>query len=48
MEERLISADSHVTVRHEQVKERLTPAIHDEYDEATAQFQRRVMDGVAG
>jgi len=33
--DRLISADSHVTVRHEQVKQHLDPAFHDEYDVAT-------------
>jgi predicted TIM-barrel fold metal-dependent hydrolase len=45
--DRLISADSHVTVRHEQVKQHLDPAYHDEYDVATGALQR-TMGGATG
>ena len=48
MDELLISADSHVTVHHDQVKERLAATFHEDYDEATASFQRRVMNAPAG
>ena len=36
--ERLISADSHVTVTHDQVKARLASKLHDDYDEAVAKL----------
>src|SRR5262245_40149855 len=36
--ERLISADSHVTVTHDQVKARLATKHHDDYDAAVAQL----------
>jgi predicted TIM-barrel fold metal-dependent hydrolase len=40
--ERLISADSHVALRHEQVKEYLATRFHDAYDAAAAQHEAKV------
>jgi len=45
--ERLVSADSHVHVRHEQVKEHLASRYHDDYDAAVQAFAAR-MGGGAG
>src|SRR5205823_7216573 len=42
-QERLISADSHVAVTHDHVKGHLHARHHAEYDEAVAEFQRRMM-----
>src|SRR5512142_2915312 len=44
--DRLISADSHVTVHHDQVKEHLDPKYHEEYDVATGVLQRTMSGGV--
>ncbi|MBV8951551.1 MAG: amidohydrolase [Actinobacteria bacterium] len=46
--ERLISADSHVRLSHEQVKAHLAARFHAEYDRAVAQFQAHVMASGAG
>ena len=40
--ERLISADSHVALRHERVKEHLSSRFHDAYDDAAAQHEAKV------
>ena len=45
MAERLISADSHVRVSHEQVKAKLDPRFHESYDSAVARFQARMAQG---
>ena len=45
--ERLISADSHVTVSHDDVKAKLPSALHAEYDDAVASLVR-TMSGGAG
>jgi predicted TIM-barrel fold metal-dependent hydrolase len=45
--ERLISADSHVTVSHDDVKAKLPRALHAEYDDAVAGLVR-TMSGGAG
>jgi predicted TIM-barrel fold metal-dependent hydrolase len=45
MSERLISADSHVRVSHDQIKEKLSPTFHDDYDNAVATFQARMVAG---
>jgi predicted TIM-barrel fold metal-dependent hydrolase len=39
---RVISADSHVALRHEQVKVHLAARFHDAYDEAAAQHEAKV------
>jgi uncharacterized protein len=45
--ERLISADSHVTVSHDDVKAKLPNSLHAEYDDAVASLVR-TMSGGAG
>lgn len=45
MAERLISADSHVQVAHDQVKEHLATKYHAAYDEAVAAFVARMARG---
>lgn len=45
MDERLISADSHVRVTHEQVKAQLPSRFHDPYDRAVEAFQARMAAG---
>src|SRR5580704_12637243 len=45
MAERLISADSHVKVAHEQVKEHLSPRYHESYDAAVTGFEQRMARG---
>jgi predicted TIM-barrel fold metal-dependent hydrolase len=45
--DRLISADSHVTVSHDQVKAHLASTFHDDYDEATGVLTR-TMSGATG
>lgn len=42
--ERVISADSHVTVTQEKVKEHLDRRYHDEYDRAVATFDHRILN----
>jgi predicted TIM-barrel fold metal-dependent hydrolase len=44
---RLISADSHVQITHEQVKAHLDPTWHEEYDDAVAAFGRRMASSAA-
>src|ERR1700761_6144818 len=44
-QERLISADSHVQVTHEQIKANLDPRFHAAYDEAVAAFAERMSRG---
>ena len=39
--ERLVSADSHVAVSHEQVKANLDPGLHDAYDTVEANPRAR-------
>ena len=46
-EERLISADSHVAITHEQVRAHLARAFHPDYDEAVAAFTQRMACGTA-
>ncbi len=48
MTERLISADSHVAVTHDQVKANLATRYHDEYDTAQQAFTDRVSRRGAG
>ena len=48
MPERLISADSHVNVSHEQVKANLHPTWHEAYDAAVMRFYTEVMGMKAG
>jgi predicted TIM-barrel fold metal-dependent hydrolase len=43
MTERLISADSHVNMSHERVKEHLATEHHDAYDAAVNAFQQQMM-----
>jgi predicted TIM-barrel fold metal-dependent hydrolase len=43
--ERLISADSHVRVAHEQIKANLDPRYHQAYDDAVAAFAQRMARG---
>jgi len=43
--ERLISADSHVTVTHEQVKARMPSSLHGDYDAAVDAFAKRMARG---
>ncbi|MCU1379140.1 MAG: putative metal-dependent hydrolase, TIM-barrel fold [Acidimicrobiales bacterium] len=45
MSERLISADSHVRVTHEQIKANLAPRYHQAYDDAVAAFAERMAGG---
>jgi len=45
MSERLISADSHVKMTHEQVKQHLAPAHHDAYDAAAGAYEARMSIG---
>jgi predicted TIM-barrel fold metal-dependent hydrolase len=45
--ERVISSDSHVSVRHEQVKARLATKFHDDYDAALVEYARTVFGGNA-
>jgi predicted TIM-barrel fold metal-dependent hydrolase len=45
--ERLISADSHVTITQAQVKQHLDPRFHDEYDGAIVEFGRRMSESGA-
>jgi predicted TIM-barrel fold metal-dependent hydrolase len=45
MSERLISADSHVRMTHEQVKEHLPSRLHDAYDEAAGGYEARMSKG---
>ncbi len=42
---RLISADSHVKVTHEQIKANLSPGLHQAYDDAVAAFGQRMARG---
>jgi len=46
--ERLVSADSHVSVTHDQVKANLDPRLHDAYDTAQQAFAERVSKRGAG
>ena len=46
MTERLISADSHVKVAHEQIKANLATKYHEAYDDAVAAFGARMARGV--
>jgi len=41
-DERVISADSHVTLTHDQVKAHLAPKFHEVYDDAMAAFEQRM------
>jgi predicted TIM-barrel fold metal-dependent hydrolase len=43
--ERLISADSHVAVSHDQIKAHLATKFHDDYDSAVAAFAARMAKG---
>ena len=45
--ERVISSDSHVNVRHDQVKEHLATKFHDDYDAALMEYGRVVFGGNA-
>jgi uncharacterized protein len=45
MSERLISADSHVKMTHEQVKHHLPSRLHDAYDEASGAYEARMTAG---
>jgi predicted TIM-barrel fold metal-dependent hydrolase len=45
MSERLISADSHVKMTHEQVKNYLPSSLHQAYDEAAGGYERRMSRG---
>lgn len=47
MATRLISADSHVSVQHDQVKAHLAPRFHDAYDDALARAHREMLGGNA-
>src|SRR5439155_806058 len=44
---RVISSDSHVNVRHEQVKAHLATKFHDDYDAALVEYARAVFGGNA-
>src|ERR1700735_1667568 len=46
-DERLISADSHVAITHDQVRAHLASAFHPDYDEAVAAFALRMSRGTA-
>src|SRR3984885_10705472 len=43
--ERIISADSHVQVTHDQIKANLEPKFHQAYDDAVAAFAQRMSRG---
>jgi uncharacterized protein len=45
MAERLISADSHVKMTHEQVKAHLATKFHEAYDEASGAYEARMRQG---
>ena len=45
MDERLISADSHVKMTHDQVKVHLPSRLHDAYDEASGAYESRMSRG---
>ena len=45
---RVISSDSHVNVRHDDVKARLAAKFHDDYDAALMEYARKVFGGNAG
>ena len=45
--ERVISSDSHVNVRHDQVKAHLATKFHDDYDAALMEYGRVVFGGNA-
>jgi predicted TIM-barrel fold metal-dependent hydrolase len=45
MPERLVSADSHVKMTHDQVKEHLPPGLHGAYDEASGAYEARMSRG---
>src|SRR5437763_12251060 len=45
MTERMISADSHVKMSHEQVKQHLAPEHHDAYDAASGAYEARMSRG---
>jgi predicted TIM-barrel fold metal-dependent hydrolase len=45
MSERLISADSHVKMTHEQVREHLPTRLHSAYDEASGAYEARMSRG---
>jgi predicted TIM-barrel fold metal-dependent hydrolase len=47
MAERIISADSHVAMDHQRVKEHLASRWHDAYDEAAAEYEARLQAGKA-
>jgi predicted TIM-barrel fold metal-dependent hydrolase len=47
MSERVISADSHVLVSHDAVREHLSPRYHEPYDDAVAAFMARMQAGAA-
>jgi uncharacterized protein len=46
MSERLISADSHVKMTHEQVKQHLPARLHNAYDDASGAYEARMRTGV--
>jgi predicted TIM-barrel fold metal-dependent hydrolase len=45
MPELLISADSHVKMSHEQVKQHLPSALHEAYDEASGAYEKKMSHG---
>jgi predicted TIM-barrel fold metal-dependent hydrolase len=45
VKERLISADSHVKIAHDQVKNHLAPRLHDSYDKAASSYEARMSRG---
>jgi predicted TIM-barrel fold metal-dependent hydrolase len=45
MTERLISADSHVAISHDQIKANLAKKFHADYDDAVSAFQLRMSTG---
>ena len=47
MTQRLISADSHVNVEHDEVKAHLAARYHEDYDDALAQARRAMLGGNA-
>lgn len=44
--DRIISADSHVSISHDQVKAQLSPRYHEDYDGAVATFQRQTYEAM--
>ena len=46
--QRLISADDHVDVSHDQVKSHLSSKYHADYDEAVAEFQEAMAGHISG